>query len=344
MQAPAFLNKPTVTKKIISKIIHADKTKGKDANIGSSFVLRDIANLESNRNYYYNTFEQLKLDVFPYVTVGGAIVGSQLFGKKNATAGVLMGGIVGYMIDKKLQGNRAQQIEQMKIACLQKIKEIDKQLSILKASELKEATAPKEENIIADKNNIVLSSLAVNTQDIPVYELTTPYKDFIGNPTINFSAIIYGLPKSGKSNFAIAFASYLVKTIGKVLYVASEEGLVSRPLQEKIRYNLAENKDLYFTGATDLNGIKEAIKTNDYKFVFIDSINRANLSADDLEKLKAGNKDKAFISIMQSTKGGDFKGAQEFAHNCDIVINVSDGIASQVGRFNGASQMNIFPR
>ncbi|MEI7670373.1 MAG: hypothetical protein WCJ33_09860, partial [Pseudomonadota bacterium] len=48
------------------------------------------------------------------------------------------------------------------------------------------------------------------------------------------------------------------------------------------------------------------------------------------------------ITIQQATKNGNFRGSQEFAHNCDIVIRVEAGMASQQGRFSEPTEMAIF--
>ena len=48
------------------------------------------------------------------------------------------------------------------------------------------------------------------------------------------------------------------------------------------------------------------------------------------------------ITIQQATKNGNFRGSQEFAHNCDIVIRVEAGMASQQGRFQEPTEMNVF--
>lgn len=343
-QAPSFITKEPIPKKVVFKPIQTPKPKEKESAIsGNSFVFNALQKLQNDRNFYVQSYYSLKPDTMPYATVGGAIVGSMLFGKENRTMGAILLGCGGLLVDMKMIEKRTDATETLKQQIAQKIKEIDKQISLLKETELKEVSQPKNEKKV-EWNNGILSSIAVAKQNIPSYEFTDPYSNFIGHPTQNFSAIIYGLPKSGKSNFSIQFSSYLAKHFGKVLYFASEEGLQSRTLIDKIKYNLAENKEIFFSGATELEQIKKDVKSDDYKFIFLDSINRSKITPEQLEELKSENKDKAFISILQSTKGGDFKGNQEFAHNCDVVINIADGIASQVGRFNGASQMNVFAK
>ena len=343
--APDFIKKQTakvtVPKQAIFKPLQAVKVKNQEYAIGANvFVSNALAKLQNDRNFYWQSLLQLQQDIFPYRTIGGGIVGSYLFGKENRVPGLLVGGLFGFMLDKKAHTNKEIELDKMREACSKKISEIDKQIALLKL----EIETPKEQQKKADEKiaSLVLHGENVIKQNIPTYEFSEPYSDFIGHPTENFSAIVYGLPKSGKSNFAIQFASYLARQFGKVLYVASEEGLQSRTLIDKVKYNLADNREIFFSGSRDMAEVRKQIKEKDYKFVFFDSLNVLHLTSAQLEDIKQENKDKAFISVLQSTKDGAFKGNQDFAHNCDIVVKVDNGIASQVGRFNAPAELRIF--
>ena len=61
-----------------------------------------------------------------------------------------------------------------------------------------------------------------------------------------------------------------------------------------------------------------------------------------MEDIKAENPQTAFITIQQATKNGNFRGSQEFAHNCDMVIRVEAGMASHQGRFQEPTEMAVF--
>ena len=50
----------------------------------------------------------------------------------------------------------------------------------------------------------------------------------------------------------------------------------------------------------------------------------------------------ALITVQQATKDGKFRGSQQFAHNCDIIIEVIQGVAHSTGRFAPPSEMAIF--
>lgn len=170
-------------------------------------------------------------------------------------------------------------------------------------------------------------------------EFEGKFLELIGKPSKLFSAIIWGLPKGGKSNFSIRFADYLQEYFGDVVYIAAEEG-ESVTLQEKIKaiggskVTFAENKDR--------QSIREYLLSKQCDFVFIDSINNAGIDNEFLEALKQENPTKSFISIVQATKGGNFKGDQALTHNCDFIIKVVAGVAYHSGRFNTITEINIF--
>ena len=170
-------------------------------------------------------------------------------------------------------------------------------------------------------------------------EFTGKFLELIGKPSKLFTGVIWGLPKGGKSNFAIRFADYLQEYFGNVVYVAAEEG-ESVTLQEK--FIEIKGSKVMVLESRNKDEIKEYLGKRDFNFVFIDSINNAGIDSEYLEVLKNENPNKSFISIVQATKGGNFKGDQSLTHNCDFVIKVVDGVAYHAGRFQVASEIKIF--
>ena len=170
---------------------------------------------------------------------------------------------------------------------------------------------------------------------------TGRWRDFVGQPSVNFHAMVYGRPKQGKSILSVQWAKYLSENFGKVLYVASEEGF-SVTLQKKVMEFAMDNPNLDFANFRDFEQIKAAVNAGNYRFVFIDSVNFIKITPEDVEDIKAENRNTAFITIQQATKNGNFRGSQEFAHNCDIVIRVEAGIAYQQGRFAENTEMAVF--
>ncbi|MFN8209254.1 MAG: AAA family ATPase, partial [Bacteroidales bacterium] len=153
------------------------------------------------------------------------------------------------------------------------------------------------------------------------------YRELIGDPSVGFSAMVYGLPKSGKSTLCIDFAKHLAENHGKVLYVAIEEGF-GYTLKEKFERLNAIHPNLEIAE-------KLPEDLSPFQFVFIDSVSKAGLTADALTELRKQNPSIAFIYIFHTTKDGKFRGKQDFAHDVDVIIEVEKGEARANGRFGG---------
>jgi hypothetical protein len=180
----------------------------------------------------------------------------------------------------------------------------------------------------------IISSSELAGMDFETIGLKGKYRELIGDPSVGFSAMVFGLPKSGKSTLCIDFAKHLAENHGKVLYVAIEEGF-GYTLKEKFERLGAIHPNLI---------IAEKIPDNltPYQFVFIDSVSKAKLTSQALTNLRKDNPKTAFIFIFHTTKEGNFRGQQDFAHDVDVIIEVVNGIAKANGRF-GMGIIEIFP-
>jgi len=159
--------------------------------------------------------------------------------------------------------------------------------------------------------------------------------ELIGDPTTNFTAMVFGKPKTGKSFLCVDFAGYLARNHGKVLYVAKEEGL-DKTLQDKLNDKDVKHSNLFVASELPTNLYM-------YDFIFLDSVNKLGLTPTDLNKIKASYPEKSFIYIFQTTKSGAFRGANTFQHDVDSVIEVPErGRAVQYGRFNQGGEIKIF--
>lgn len=190
-------------------------------------------------------------------------------------------------------------------------------------------------NGIETPSEKIMCSTDFNELQFSTIGLKDKWLEFIGDPCKGFTAMVYGKPKMGKSYLCIEFAGYLARNHGKVLYVAREEKL-DATLQQKLKDKDVAHENLFVSDnlPKDLTG---------YDYVFIDSVNKMGLNPKHLEALKAGNPGVSFIYIFQATKGGDFRGTNEFQHDVDIVINLPErGKAVQFGRFNQGGEMNVF--
>lgn len=192
---------------------------------------------------------------------------------------------------------------------------------------------PEEDTISQKKHSQVIPSTELASMEFETIGLQGKYRELIGDPCVGFSAMVFGLPKSGKSTLCIDFAKYLAEHHGKVLYCAIEEKF-GYTLKEKVERLKAVHPKLY---------VAEEIPDNvsEFNFVFIDSVSRANLTIEDLNRLRSDYPKVAFIFIFHTTKNGQFRGQNQFAHDVDVIIEVKDGEAKGTGRFTQNGQIDL---
>ncbi len=181
----------------------------------------------------------------------------------------------------------------------------------------------------------VMNSMDFANLEFDTLGLTGKWLELIGDPSKNFTAMVFGKPKMGKSYLCIDFAGHLARNHGKVLYVAKEEGL-DMTLQKKLNEKHVAHPNLYVSSIMPQN-------LSAYDFIFLDSVNRLGLQPEDLNRQRALNPSKSFVFVFQTSKTGNFKGSQSFQHDVDVVIEVPEkGKAVQMGRFNQGGEVEIF--
>lgn len=184
-----------------------------------------------------------------------------------------------------------------------------------------------------EEGALIVSSGELLKMDFQTIGLKGKYLELIGDPSIGFTAMVYGLPKSGKSTMCLDFANHLASNHGKVLYCAVEEGF-GYTLKEKIERLGAQHANLYITDRVPEN-------LSDYQFVFIDSVSKAGMDVEDIDRLRKLHPETSFIFIYHTTKEGKFKGVNSHAHEVDVIIQVDKGMATSTGRFNAGGKMKI---
>ena len=184
-----------------------------------------------------------------------------------------------------------------------------------------------------DDNGMIVSSGELLAMDFQTIGLQGKYKELIGDPSVGFTAMVYGLPKSGKSTMCLDFANYLAAHHGKVLFCAVEEGF-GYTLKEKIERLKAHHSNLYITDRVPEN-------ISDFDFVFIDSVSKAGMDVNDIDQIRKLHPNTSFIFIYHTTKEGKFKGVNEHAHEVDVIVQVDKGKATSTGRFNAGGSMDI---
>jgi len=295
----------------------------------------DFNDLEIDENQIYdNKINALKnqlqrstarLSFPPFVQVGvaGYKIAEHYIGKGLPA---IAGGIAGaYLFRKKKLSDVDREILMKKIGAIrQQIKQLEKQ-----------------RNAGESASTGIMSAHDLAEYDYAKYDFDGRWEQFFGQPSINAHYMVFGLPKSGKSTFCMHFAKYLADNHGDVLYVASEEGF-SQTLKNKMTNFGLKSDRMHFANYRESDPIMEV--AGNYDFVFIDSVNFIDISPEQIRQLKHENPNLSLITIQQSTKDGDFRGSQEYAHDSDSIVRIESGIATQQGRFQEQSQMRVFPK
>jgi hypothetical protein len=179
----------------------------------------------------------------------------------------------------------------------------------------------------------VIPSATLMGMQFETIGLQGKYRQLIGDPSVGFTAMVYGLPKSGKSTLCLDMAHYLAVHHGKVLYCAIEEGF-GYTLQEKVGRLKASHPRLYVTDRVPEN-------PGQFDFVFIDSVTKAGLEIEDMDALRKAHPRTSFIFIYHTTKEGRFKGSNTHAHEVDVIIQVVNGRARGNGRFGVGGEVEV---
>jgi DNA replication protein DnaC len=181
----------------------------------------------------------------------------------------------------------------------------------------------------------IVSSQDLAKMNFKTLEFTGKYKDLIGNPTIPFQIMVYGLPGSGKSTLGINLAKYLADGHQmKVLYLAKEEGISGTSQEKFIRLN-AVHPNIDITEKMPEN-------LNNYDVLVIDSVNEMNMTPDNIRSILVNNPRLSTIQVFKATKEGKFLGQSDFAHLCQAEIRCFDGKAqAQKNRFGGNKEIVI---
>ncbi len=144
----------------------------------------------------------------------------------------------------------------------------------------------------------VMNSMDFANMQFNTIGLKGKWFNLIGDPSPNFSTMVFGKPKMGKSCLCIDFAGYLARNHGKVLYVAKEEGL-DFTLQKKLNDKDVKHENLYVAS-------KLLDDLNPYLYFFLGSVNKLGLTADNLTVLRKRYPYKSFVFIFSNYLGWEF--------------------------------------
>jgi len=179
----------------------------------------------------------------------------------------------------------------------------------------------------------VMSSEQLLSMEFETIGLVGKWKELIGDTSVGFSMMVFGQTKSGKSTLMLEFAQHLAENHGKTLYVAIEEGF-GYTLKDKIQRVGATSENLSFAAEIPK-------KLDRFDFVFIDSISRGGMEIDDLIKLQEQYPRVGFVYIFHTTKDGRFRGGNHYAHEVDVIVEVSPKEINSSGRFGANAVQTI---
>lgn len=174
-------------------------------------------------------------------------------------------------------------------------------------------------------------------------ELPGKWGELLQNVPANFTAMVYGQGKNGKSSFSLQFAKMLSQK-GLVLYNFAEQGITATT-QDLIRgMGIDEADQIVLSGGRTLNELRDTLKAVKPKFVFIDLMNYYEISPDEMFRfMKEEFPQTAFILVMEATKDGNFKGDNGWLHIVDAKIECKDFVANNSGRL-GFGRFVIWPQ
>ena len=200
------------------------------------------------------------------------------------------------------------------------------------------ALKEKQTSLFGAKNKLI-NAKSLSGMQFKTLPFTGKWKEHIGVPSENFSAMIWGKPKQGKTHYAFQLAKYLSE-FGDVLYILSDEG-VGYTIADKIKANgLTNNERVHFYETRQISEVDQVIKNLKPKFAFIDLISNVKngdekLTPDQFHALRKKYPSVSFIPVFASTKNGSFKGDQDWGHDVDVLVDVESGVANAQGRFGG---------
>ncbi|PZP38398.1 MAG: hypothetical protein DI598_20875 [Pseudopedobacter saltans] len=175
-------------------------------------------------------------------------------------------------------------------------------------------------------------------------KFTDRWKDSFGEPERNFSMIIYGRPKNGKTEFAIQFAKYLTK-FSKVLYNSFEQGF-SKSLQDAFRRQKMQevSSNILVIHKESFEALVARLKKKKSpNVIVIDSLQYIKLTGDQWKYLRSTFTRKIFILIAHA-EGDQPKGsaAKEIEYDIDIMCLVKGYQAFPGSRFGGNETFMIW--
>jgi hypothetical protein len=186
----------------------------------------------------------------------------------------------------------------------------------------------------------IVSAKQFTDQHFDSHPVPAKFRKLISELPKGANWMIYGSPKQGKTSFTVQLAKELSK-IAPVLYDFAEQKLSSttKSLLQTLQADKCE--ELYLAEITNLEELEQAIGSGYFSFVVIDLIRELQVRPEEFRAFMERHPGVSFILVFSSNKDGSFKGTQDWAHDTDCIVEVSDFVAEASGRL-GAGKYNIW--
>lgn len=170
-----------------------------------------------------------------------------------------------------------------------------------------------------------------------------PGYSFFGELPLRLRILLYGRYGSGKSSLALGLAQAVSNSWrGQTVYVCAEEGYESATMQRKLIDQEITSDQLILVDS--VRDMRRAVRSENAQNVVIDSLNRVRLKVDDVANIYAEISG-MLILVAHSTKQDDYKGESGFAHDCDVVAHMDDGVLKfDKNRFGGQTEQEIWKK
>lgn len=167
----------------------------------------------------------------------------------------------------------------------------------------------------------------------------------LGTPEYYGDILIFGTPKNGKTDFAVQLARYLTN-FGRVLYNSCEEGMSASMQNTLRRNNMMGVRERFHLVCEDFDTLRLRLSKNrSANFVFIDSIQKMELSISQYRNLRESFPCKTFIFVshIDNSRRPDGLTARTVRRYSDAVVYVNLFVATPVCRGGGGEPYVIWP-
>lgn len=187
---------------------------------------------------------------------------------------------------------------------------------------------PLQNHYTVAKPKDILTAGELSQMRFKTFRYMGDFKNLIGEPETNFKCLVSGKRGGGKSTFMLMWANYHARNFGKVLYNSNEEG-ARLTMQDKLKRLNITTPNLHISEHKNFTDLFAFLKANKgvYSALFIDSLTRCGMDAEQIRILSEAFPELAIIYIVQQTKEGHSRGSAANEFDVDIVIYVNDGIA-----------------